>query len=114
MVAAPSWGDVVEAVGSFDQCRRTDVTVIDGTGGYLRVGGGRGRYHVSLGDVDHDDRVVLVDPDAADGREEVLVVDGRRGIYAAGAVVDLDTASAAVRGFRRDRRPDPYLCWRTG
>jgi hypothetical protein len=114
IVAAPGAHDVEDALGSLDQRRHTELTLVDGAGAYLTVGGGNGRYHVYVGAYDHDDRIVLQDPDAAGGPDEEIVVDGRPGRYAARDVVGVDLAGAAARGFLRTGRPDPALTWRTG
>ena len=107
IVAAPSLDDVAEALASLDQTRHTELTVIDGSGSYIAVGGGGGRYHVYLGANDHDDRIVLQNPGAADGDEIDLVVYGRTGRYGARDVVDLDAAADAVRELLRSGRPHP-------
>jgi hypothetical protein len=112
--AAPGAHDVEAALGSLDQRRHTELTLVDGAGAYLTVGGGDGRYHVWVGAYDHDDRVVLQDPDADDGPDEELTVDGRPGRYARSDVVGPDLASKAAREFLRSGRPDPALRWRTG
>ena len=113
ILAAPSLDDVAEALGSLDQDRHTELTLVDGGGAYLTVGGGRGRYHVYVGAYDHDDCVILQSPDAGDGHED-LVVDGRLTRYAAHDVVDLDIAAEAVLEFFRSARPHPDLTWRSG
>ena len=112
IVAAPSLDDVAEALASLDQSRHTELTVIDGSGSYIAVGGGRGRYHVYTGAYDHDDRIILQNPGAADGDEIDLVVYGRAGRYAARDIVDLDAAADAVREFLRSGRPHPDHTWR--
>jgi hypothetical protein len=111
IVAAPSIDDVVAALGSLDQGRHTEMTVVDGSGAYITVGGGSGRYHVYMGAYDHEDRIVLQNT-AGDDAEEELVVDGRPTRYAAREVVDLDAATLAVREFLRSGRPHPDLTWR--
>ena len=113
IVAAPSLDDVAEALESLDQTRHTELTVIDGSGSYIAVGGGRGRYHVYMGANDHDDRIVLQNPAAADGDAVDLVVYGRTGRYAARDVVGLDAAATAVREFLRSGRPHPDHTWRS-
>ena len=112
IVAAPSLDDVAEALASLDQSRHTELTVIDSSGSYIAVGGGRGHYLVYMGAYDHDDRIVLQNPGAADDDEIDLVVYGRPGRYAARDVVDLDAAADAVREFLRSGRPHPDLTWR--
>jgi hypothetical protein len=111
IVAAPGADDVAAALGSLDQRRHTELTLLDGSGAYLAVGGGAGRYHVAMGSYDHDDRIVAWDPAAGDDLVE-LVVDGRRGRYPAHDVVDLATATLAVEEFLRSGRPHPALTWR--
>jgi hypothetical protein len=113
MVAAPGLDDVLAAIASLDQRRHTEMTVVDGSGAYLTVGGGRGRYHVYMGAYDHDDRIVLQNAEAVDGAYEELVVDGRLTRYAAGDVVDLDTVTTAVLEFHRSGRPHSDLRWRS-
>ena len=112
IVAAPSLDDVAEALASLDQSKHTELTVIDGSGSYIAVGGGRGHYHVYMGAYDHDDRIVLQNPGAADGGEIELVVYGRSGRYAARDVVNLDAAAEAVREFLRSGRPHAGFTWR--
>ena len=113
IVAAPGLHDVEAALGSLDQRRHTELTLVDGAGAYLTVGGGGGRYHVWVGAYDHDDRIVLQNPDAG-GPDEHLVIDGRTERYPARDVVGPDLAAAAAREFLRSGRPDPALRWRTG
>jgi len=112
VVAAPSLDDIAEALASLDQSRHTELTVIDGSGSYIAVGGGRGHYHVYMGAYDHDDRIVLQNRGAADGGEIDLVVYGRSSRYAARDVVDLNAAADAVREFLRSGRPHPGHTWR--
>ena len=52
IVAAPSLDDVAEALASLDQSRHTELTVIDSSGSYIAVGGGRGHYLVYMGAYD--------------------------------------------------------------
>jgi hypothetical protein len=112
IVATPSLDDVAEALASLDQSKHTELTVIDSSGSYLAVGGGRGDYLVYLGAYHHGDRIVLQNPGAADADEIDLVVYGRPGRYAARDVVNLDAAADAVREFLRSGRPHPDLTWR--
>ena len=111
VVGSPSFDDVAEALASLDQSKHTELTVIDGSGAYIAVGGGRGHYHVYMGAYDHDDRIVLQNRGAADGEID-LVVYGRSGRYAARDVVDLNAAADAVREFLRSGRPHPDHTWR--
>jgi hypothetical protein len=113
IIAAPSLDDVAKALGVLDQRRHTEMTLIDGGGASITVGGGRGRYHVSISAFDHDDRIVLQADDAADAYEDV-VVDGRPKRYAARDVVALDAAAEAVLEFARSGRPHPDQTWRAG
>ena len=110
--ASPTLDDIAEALASLDQSRHTELTVIDGSGAYIAVGGGRGRYHVYMGAHDHDDRIILQNTATAAGEEIDLVVYGRLGQYDARDVVDLDAAAEAVREFLRSGRPHPDLTWR--
>ena len=112
IVATPSLDDIAEALASLDQSRHTELTVIDSSGSYIAVGGGRGHYLVYMGAHDHDDRIVLQNPGAADADEIELVVYGRPGRYAAHDVVDLDAAADAVHEFVRSGRPHPDRTWR--
>jgi hypothetical protein len=113
VVASPSLNDVVEALESLDQEHHTELTVVDGSGAYITVGGGRGRYHVYMSAYDHDDRIVAQDPAAADSGEMELVVDGRATRYRARDVVGFEAASLAVREFLRSGRPHSGLTWGT-
>jgi hypothetical protein len=113
VVAAPSLDDVVEALESLDQERHTELTVVDGSGAYITVGGGRGRYHVYMSAYDHDDRIVAQDPAAADRGETQLIVDGRATRYRARDVVDFEAATLAIREFLRSGRPHSGLTWGT-
>jgi hypothetical protein len=113
IIAAPSLDDIAEALGTLDQRTRTEMTLIDGSGAYVTVGGGRGRYHVFISAFDHDDRIVLQAHDAGE-RDEVLIVDGRPQPYAAREVVGLDAAAEAVLEFARSGRPHPDQTWRSG
>lgn len=112
IVAAPGLDDVTAALGSLDQRRHTELTLLDGSGAYLTVGGGRGRYHVYMGSYDHDDRIVAQDVAAGAGPVD-LVVDGRSGRYPAHDVVDLATALLAAEEFLRSGRPHTGVTWRT-
>ena len=118
VIASPAVEDVVAALRSLDQRRHTELTVEDTAGAYIAVGGGLGAYHVYIGALDHDDRVVLQrSVSAADDQREApieLVMDGRSARYEAREVVDQETALTAVRGFMETSRPHPDLPWRTG
>ncbi|WP_203713240.1 Imm1 family immunity protein [Asanoa siamensis] len=107
VVQSPTLDDVVSALDALDRASRTTLTLIDGSGAYLSVGGGDGLYHVYLGAFDHDDRVIL--QSAGTGE---LEHDGHR--YSAPDVVDRDTARAALSEFHRTGRPDLGLAWRAG
>jgi Immunity protein Imm1 len=113
VVAEPADEDIARALGSLDQRRHTEMALVDEDGGYVVVGGGRGRYHVCTGAVLHGDGAVLQSPDAGgtDNQEE-LVVGGRRRRYATREVVDLGLAAAAVSAFLRGGRPHTGLSWR--
>ena len=113
IIAAPSLDDIAEALGVLDQRTRTEMTLDDGSGAYITVGGGRGRYHVFIGAFDHDEGIVLQAINADEAYEDV-VVDGRSQRYAARDIVDLDAAAEAVLEFARSGRPHPDLRWRTG
>jgi hypothetical protein len=89
------------------------MTLIDGSGAYITVGGGRGRYHVFIGAFGHDDRIVLQAINTDEAYED-LVVDGRLQRYAARDIVGLDAAAEAVLEFARSGRPHPELTWRAG
>ena len=65
-----------------------------------------------MGAYDHEDRIVLQNPGAADGDEIDLVVCGHHGRYAARDVVDLNAAAEALREFLRSGRPHPDHTWR--
>lgn len=116
VVAVPTWADIITALRSLDQDRHTEMTVCDDSGAYVTVGGGRGDYHVYIGAVDHEDRVILQRPAGAEaGTKPIdLMMDGRLHRLAAHDVVDLDTALRVVEEFMRVGRPDADLLWRTG
>jgi hypothetical protein len=108
----PADNEVFRAVEALDQRRHSELTLIGEDGSYLAVGGGTGRFHVWMGSVEHDDRIVL---QAAHGPlgEEPLVVGGRHGVYPAADVVDLVTATDAVREFLFTGLPHPDHTWRS-
>jgi hypothetical protein len=103
---------VLRAVEALDQRRHTELTLIGEDGSYLAVGGGTGRYHVWMGSVEHDDRIVLQKAGNPFG-EECLVVGGHSVVYPAGDVVDLATATDAVREFLFTGLPHPDHTWRS-
>lgn len=113
IIATPSLDDIAEALGVLDQRTRTEMTLIDGSGAYITVGGGRGRYHVFIGAFDHDGRIVLQAINTDEAYED-LVVHGRPQRYAARDIVGLDAAAEAVLEFTRSGRPHPDLAWRAG
>jgi hypothetical protein len=113
ITAEPGGVDIARALALLDQDRHTELALVDDGGGYLIVTGGRGCYHVYMGSIEHDDRIVLQSPDGGDG-PAALFVGGRRVTYAAREVVDLGLAAAAVREFLRTGRPHPQLTWRNG
>ena len=116
VVVSPTTDDVAAALRSLDQSRRTDVTLEDATGAYITVGGGLGAYHVYIGAVDHEDRVILqrTGPTGDADGPTALVMDGHRQHYAAQDVVDQDTALTALAEFMESGRPHPDLPWRAG
>lgn len=113
LTAEPSDGDIARGLSVLDQSRHTELVLVDDHGAYLIVSGGRGRYHVHLGAMARDDRLVLQCPDGGDAPVE-LFVGGRRHTYAARDVVDLGASAAAVSEFLRSGRPHPELTWRHG
>jgi hypothetical protein len=113
VVAEPDDDAIARALGSLDQSRHTELSLVDENGAYVVVGGGRGRYHVSTGAVLRDERVVLQSPYAGESdNQEELVVGGRRRRYATREVVDLGLAAAAVSEFLRSGRPHAGFTWR--
>jgi hypothetical protein len=116
VVQSPTLDDVVGALEGLDQQSRTSMTLIDGTGAYISVGGGGGRYHVYVGAFDHDDRVILQSPptDRPGAPDPVDIVnDGHTNRYASHDVVDRETARAALTEFHHSGRPHLGLTWRT-
>ncbi|MEV4539758.1 Imm1 family immunity protein [Asanoa sp. NPDC049518] len=113
VVQSPTLDDVVSALDALDQRSRTAMTLIDGTGAFISVGGGIGRYHVYIAAFDHDDRAVLQAPDVSDTPVEI-VNDGQAHRYAQSDIVDRTLALAALKEFCHSGRPDLSLTWRTG
>ena len=113
ITAEPSDGEIAHGLAALDQDRHTELALIDDGGDYLIVAGGRGRYHLYLGAIEHDDRTVLQSPEGGDGTLE-LFVSGRRSTFPTCEVVGLGLAAVAIREFLHSGRPHPQLTWRTG
>ncbi|MEV0720746.1 Imm1 family immunity protein [Asanoa sp. NPDC050611] len=113
VIQSPTIEDVVVALDALDQQRHTGLNLIDGTGAYISVVGGSGRYHVYVGAFDHDDRVILQTATAGPAEVDIFH-DGEDYQYAANDVVDRDAALAALTEFHRSGRPDLGLTWRAG
>lgn len=116
VVQSPTLNDIVKTLEALDQHSRTTMTLIDGTGAYIRVGGGRGRYHVHVGSFDHEDRVILQSPTSSRPQAPELVDivnEGHTNRYATHDVVDQETARAALAEFHHSGRPHLGLTWRT-
>jgi hypothetical protein len=111
-VDEPADTDVLRAVAALDRHGHTELTLIAADGAYLTVGEVGGSYHVWMGSVEHDDRIVLQDPREPCGSLR-LVVGGRGAAHPAHDVVDLATATDAVREFLRTGLPHPYRPWRS-
>jgi hypothetical protein len=105
----PSWDDVRNAIVALDQSVHTQVFVTLGQGPTLLVGGGRGRFSVSL-DLPDKGYWTLHDDDDVEG-EEQLVVGGQLGVYDRRQVVSLRTALRAAKSFLTTQQPDPTLTW---
>jgi hypothetical protein len=116
VVQSPTLDDVINVLESLDQQSHTAMTLIDDSGAYISVGGGSGQYHVYVGALDHDDRVILQSPEPEpDAPGQVrLVNDGRTERYPAHDVVDRDAVRAALTEFHRGGRPSLGLSWRAG
>jgi hypothetical protein len=113
VTAEPSDLDIARALGLLDQDQHTELALVDDDGSYMIVNGGLAQYHVYIGVINEDDRIVLQSPVGGEGSVE-LSVSGRRATYPAGEVVGLGLAAAAIAEFLRSGRPHPGLAWRTG
>lgn len=107
---AEDWHEVEAAIRTLDQQRRTSVILGDRDGPQLIIGGGAGRYVVSIAWPD-DEAVTLTRPVTRPG-SVTLVAGGSEGVFREHEVVNLEAALAAARYFFDQRAPAPDLAWR--
>ena len=109
VVESASWDQVESAIRSLDGKRRTMVTVEQDEIRNLAVGGGDGRYLVTITEPDDEFRT-LYEP--GKGEDPVpLVTGGQLGEHPGRTVVDLDTALTAARTYFDTGALDPSLSW---
>ena len=108
----PSIEVVEEAIRHLDQRTHTNVTVDGNDWWFIMIGGGDGRYVVSI-ENQMTGKVFDLMAETRSGEEQVaLVTGGQRGLFDPRLVTDLDSALRAARRFVDDGLPDPTLTWR--
>lgn len=106
----PTWEAVEAAVRAMDNDTRTEVLLTQGEMDYLLVGGGAGRYVVSV--QRPDEALTMRNPSAASRDDKVtLVSGGQAGEYEAAMVVSLDLVLQAAHAYLQSGREDPRLTW---
>jgi hypothetical protein len=110
----PSWNDVEEAIRALNADDLNDVYLEGPEEARMVIGGGAGRYLISV-DVPNSEVVVKhFSPvnAAADSNELIeLVVAGSLGEWFATELVDLDVALAAARSYYEDGTLTDVVRW---
>lgn len=110
VLESPDWSDIQAAISQLDQRAFTNVGLQQGDGTVLLIGGGSGRYTVSM--MWPDDRSVsLCDPLRRQEPVE-LVTGGVVGLVDGDLIVDEQRAVRAARTFIETGAPDHELDWR--
>ncbi len=104
-----AWGDVDAAIRNLDGGCYTQVLVRSPDQSDLIIGGGAGRYNVTIATAD-DRFLVLKDPTKPNGVED-LIAGGQRGQYPSQTVVNLDSVLQAARVYLELGTPDSAQQW---
>jgi hypothetical protein len=109
---SPAWQDVQLAVAALDADQFT-LVVVEGWGATeILIGGGGGKYVVSVAK-SPDDLFTLVNSSGPSGNTVLLKAGGQTGNYPAEEVVNFKRAIQAARWFCEHNEPDPSLVWKT-
>lgn len=109
----PSWDDVRDAIVRLDGLMFTTVCVSGNEGNRsLFVGGGNyGFYNVFIAvDIDREFHN-LINPNAVNGADRILVTGGQPGRFQASHCVDQKLALQAAKHFYETGTPDANLNW---
>ena len=109
---SPTWQDVQSAVVTLDASQRTLVAVEGWGKTEMLIGGGGGKYVVSVA-TSPDGLFTLLNSQGKATDRVLLKAGGQTGNYPADEVVDLDKAIQAVQWFCEHNEPDPNLAWKT-
>jgi hypothetical protein len=107
-MANPSWEDVQTAIRRLDAERHTEVMLAGSA--QMSIGGGGGRYFVSI--FTEDERsLVLLDRGNPDDEMVTLMAAGQNVALPRQQVVDVESAIRAARYFVESECADPNLDW---
>jgi hypothetical protein len=108
---SPSWDDVVAAIKCLDADKRTLVAA-DGWGEtQMLIGGGAGKYVVSVSTSD-EELFTLINSDAKASDRVLVNAGGQTGNFPSQEIVDYETAIQAANWFYEHNEPAPQLVWK--
>jgi hypothetical protein len=105
----PDWETVRAAVLELNQADRTEIGLRTDKGIEMMIGGGNGRFHVTV-ELSPSEFWVLTDPVGGDGRT-LMMLGGQATPLAERYIVAEDQALSAAEEFVSARRIDPSLGW---
>ena len=108
---SPSWDDVVAAIKGLDADKRTLVAA-DGWGEtQMLIGGGAGKYVVSVSTSD-EEQFTLINCNVKGSDRVLLNAGGQTGNFPSQEIVDYETAIQAANWFYEHNEPAPQLVWK--
>jgi hypothetical protein len=107
-IADPTWAQIEQAIRRLDASTHTEVAIDNH--GHMSVGGGDGRYFMSI--FTDDERSLIASDPSKNADDKVhLVTGGQKALLPARRIVDTETALKAARSFFETGRPDATLSW---
>ena len=108
---SPSWDDVVAAIKRLDADKRTLVAADSWGETQMLIGGGAGKYVVSVSRSD-EELFTLINSDAKANDRVLLNAGGQTGNFPSQEIVDYETTIQAANWFYKHNEPAPQLVWK--
>ena len=109
LIEKPNWNQVEAAIRELDGANHTLVTLGADEESYMSIGGGAGKYLVTV-TFNNLDFYILADLSKSNDIEK-LVIGGQEGNYPANQCVDLLRCLLAARTFALEGKLDELLIW---
>jgi hypothetical protein len=105
----PNWNQIESAIRELDGVNHTLVTIGADEETYMSIGGGAGKYVVTV-TFDNFDFYILMDSSKSNDIEK-LVIGGQGGNFPANQCIDLLRCLLAARTFALEGKLDELLTW---